>query len=130
MSGKYKPLLISNNPLILTKFEAQNCCKVSKKDDLREVFIEARDLIHRSCSLLTHPLAGSIQPYRNPYRTIAVDEDNGDFDLRSLKIIEKALARYRGRWPDREYHHYNRELLADLEKLDYNLVKKFIKSHE
>ena len=130
MGGRCRHLIISNNPLIMHNNSILTTYRLKSKEELREVFIETRDLIHRNASLLIHPLSGSIEPYRNPFRTIAVNDANCDFDLDSLKTIETAFARYRGNWPDENHCEYDREILNDFKKLDFNLIKNFIDKNE
>lgn len=60
--------------------------------DLSELFVCARDYVHKGYILLTHPLSGSIKPNENPFKTIALESaSNSTYDLESLELIEKAI---------------------------------------
>ncbi len=58
----------------------------------REILVAARDLIHEGHRLLTHPLSGSVKPQETPYKSMALTKSKGALDLRSLELIENAIA--------------------------------------
>ncbi len=120
---KDSKLLISNNSLVLNKLAANKNLRLLREDTLKQVFIKTRDLIHQNARLLTHPLMGSIEPKRNPYRTILLDDFNQEFDLQSLQMIETILHKYRGCWPEVRDYNGQPDLLKDLKKLDYELIQ-------
>lgn len=60
-----------------------------------DVFVAVRDLVHRGCLLLTHPLYGNLRPHQQPFRSILLEEREGLVDLDSLSWIEEAVAVYR-----------------------------------
>ncbi len=83
-------LIITNNSLVYDKYD-----KSIKMDYLEggymDVLYSARDRIHKGSKLLTHPLMGSVKPNETPYRTIIIDETEGDLDFDSLTIIEGSI---------------------------------------
>jgi hypothetical protein len=59
-----------------------------------EVFIRARDLVHKGWKFLAHPLYGNLNPARRPYRTLLLESPGPDDlppDTDSLSMIEGAI---------------------------------------
>lgn len=82
-------LCLSNNPLIrdcvsrLEFIDGSSC----------DVILRARDLIHRGWRLLGHPLYGNFHVKKHPYRTLALQKQQGEGgDMDSLVLIESALS--------------------------------------
>ncbi len=90
MTKQERDIIITNNPLIKSKFASDYQIKFLN-DELQQVFIYARDLVHKGHKLLSHPLSGSIKPNENPFKSILVSADSGSLDFDSLKIIENAI---------------------------------------
>ena len=55
------------------------------------VIVRCRDLIHLGWILLNHPMAGSLKPGENPYRTVILEKGEEDLDIESLSMIEVAI---------------------------------------
>ena len=85
-------VLITNNSILCHSTPSGRLVKGSSLD----VFINARNAIHRGSRLLTHPLCGNLRPYQQPFRSILIEENPGSLvDLESLSIIEEAILVYR-----------------------------------
>ncbi|MEA4882409.1 MAG: GrdX family protein [Clostridia bacterium] len=82
--------IITNNPSVAARWpESTEWIDGSAN----QVFLRARDLVHRCHCLLTHPLAGSVKPNQTPYRSIVVgDVPAATVDYDSLRLIEGALS--------------------------------------
>lgn len=112
-------VLISNNPAVTRRLDSfkQNTC-----DRYVDVLFQARNAIHSGARLLTHPLAGSVKPGESPYRSIAVSDETGELDMRSLEVIEGAIDRCRTLTEHREPRVYPESTLDDFQLIDYNLL--------
>ena len=85
-----KKLIVTNNPGLPVGKEIE----IERVKTLKEVLEKTRDLVQQGYRLLTHPLAGSLKPWQNPYRSIVLAEGE-NLDYRSLEVLENALERYR-----------------------------------
>lgn len=91
--------IITNNPYVA------NYCGFGHDDefisgDASSVIIRCRDLVHKGWRLLNHPLAGSLKPGENPYRTLLLEEGDS-LDFESLSLIEAAIEtsqKFEPRW--------------------------------
>ena len=73
--------LITNNELVKERYGAYG--KVLNVEYLEDagcldVLIKARDAIHGGSRLETHPMAGSIKPNQNPYKTVMISDGKVD----------------------------------------------------
>ncbi|MFN2363992.1 MAG: GrdX family protein [Halarsenatibacteraceae bacterium] len=96
--------------------------------DLNKVLIKARDLIHQGYTLITHPLAGSVKPWANPFRTIVLEEGD-QLNMRSLEIMESSLQKYNQFKKDLEENfseNLNEAVKKDYQLIDYDLIKELI----
>ncbi|MFW6266243.1 MAG: GrdX family protein [Halanaerobiales bacterium] len=127
-----KYILVSNNNLVFEKFnngklgEQFNICLI-KCNKLQEAMNKSRDLIHQGYKLLTHPLAGSVKPAQNPYRSIILGE-KGELDYESLDIMENALMKLRQFKKNKVNKKLPDSILKDYQVIDYSLLKSGLKS--
>ncbi|MDD2574123.1 MAG: GrdX family protein [Bacillota bacterium] len=119
-------LIISNNKLVEENISTHAEVMLVEGTLLQTMEL-ARDLIHKGCILLTHPLSGSIKPNETPYKSIALEKRQGPVDLVSLEIMEQSIARtkslqeYRGTpdWPEK--------YLVDFRVIDLDLIKNALR---
>jgi len=91
---------------------------------LQQVLQRSRDLVHQGAKLVSHPLAGSLKPWQNPYRSIGL-KSGEELDFSSLKIMENALEKYRifGRKQDVLKRQADQMKLAeDFSRIDLELI--------
>ena len=82
-------------------------------DNLDELFIFVRDLIHERWHLLNNPMAGNIPLHKHPFRSLAM-EVGKTFDERSLFLWDEASERRkRGALPQ-----YTNEVMRDFAHID------------
>ncbi|WP_263078113.1 GrdX family protein [Endozoicomonas sp. Mp262] len=114
-----KVIIISNNPRVAKKLKAfeQNAC-----DSYEQVLFQVRNKVHEGARLLTHPLAGSVKPGESPYRSVAITDETGELDMRSLELIESAIDRFRTMTSNKIERQYPAETLEDFQLIDYNLL--------
>jgi hypothetical protein len=76
---------VTNNPLWGNRYEEIHLIEGTSRD----VFIAARDLVHRGWKFLAHPLYGNFKPSRQPYRTLALEHlPPGVADMDSFVFLE------------------------------------------
>ena len=85
-------LLFTNNPRVIEKYNYLQMVRL--EGSVLELFILARDYIHRGHRLLTHPLSGSMKPGRIPYKSILLTAVREQLDLDSLSLIENSIETY------------------------------------
>ncbi len=96
--------------------------------DLNKVLTKSRDLIHQGYTLITHPLAGSVKPWANPFRTIVLEKGD-QLNIRSLEIMENSLQKYNQFKEDLEENFsekLNEAVKKDYQLIDYDLIKELI----
>jgi len=119
--------IITNNPLVKSESILTEHTTLFFSD-LNKVLTKARDLIHQGYKLITHPLAGSVKPWANPYRTIVLEEGD-QLDMRSLEIMEGSLQKYKQFENDLEKdfsEKSNETVRQDYQLIDYDLIKELI----
>ena len=102
-----------------------------------DVFLEARNRIHRGWKLLTHPLYGNFLPSQQPYRSVLVEspenpEQRNPVDLDSFSFIEEALGVYRSyedRGNVRQLGSHTSEIEADYALLDLRLMQQSLEQY-
>ena len=117
-------LIVSNNPLLEEKLEGYKKIFVSS---LSEVYQTSRDMIHKNWTLLTHPLAGSIKPAQNPYRSVVLVR-SAELDFCSLKTIENAILKFKQFSQHHEKKEYSPEIKKDYQIIDLSLLKSGLKN--
>lgn len=127
-----KYILVTNNPMAKEKKEKELTgkkveIKLNFCEDLDEVMTKTRDLIHKGYDLISHPLAGSVKPAQNPYRSILVKKGEA-LNYDSLKTIESAIQKVKQFQKNKEKINYPSDILEDYQVIDYSLIKNGIKS--
>lgn len=87
---KKNVLIVTNNPLVREKVSEKYKIEFVEGDILN-VMEALRDMIHKGCILLTHPLSGSIKPGQTPYKSVMIEVKDGIVDTDSLLMIEDAI---------------------------------------
>ena len=122
-----KYILITNNPLVLDKYKNQNIV-IEKCEKINEIFRKTRDLIHKGYILVSHPLAGSVKPFKNPYRSIILKE-NAQLDMSSLKAYENSFEKYQQfKANKKEVDELPQEILEDYQVIDLSLIESALQS--
>ncbi len=119
-----KKLIVTNNPGL----PVGKGIEIERVETLKEVLEETRDLVQQGYRLLTHPLAGSLKPWQNPYRSIVLAEGE-NLDYRSLEVLENALERYRSfarNKRTRESESMSEDLKEDFSTIDRELIEELM----
>jgi hypothetical protein len=121
-------ILITNNPAAGKK----NFDKIEtiylENTDLIHVLYFTRNKIHEGHKLLTHPLSGSVKPNQTPYKSIVITKDKAQLDVSSLIIMEDSIAVARKQVDEKQAPAWSREILADFQLIDMDLITSGIES--
>lgn len=117
-------IIITNNPLIKKHYE--NATMLEGKIYL-EVLETVRDYIHQGHRLLTHPLAGSVKPNQNPYRTVLISKNSEKLDFNSLSLIENAIKVAKKMLDDKDTPKWSQSIKEDFQFVDKSLIDSAIK---
>ena len=88
--------------------------------DVAGIFQAVRDEVHLGAKLISHPLAGSLKPNENPYKSVMLSTRRGPHDPDSLRLIEDAIAVLR-KLPDKR-RNYPAGALDDFIAIDSDLL--------
>lgn len=109
--------ILTNNPAVKSAYGAVAQCV---KGSVAEVFQTVRDAVHLGAALISHPLAGSLKPNENPYKSVMLSTRRGPVDESSLATIEDALAVLQ-KLPVKA-RRYGPKVLEDFSVIDLDLV--------
>ena len=111
-------LIVTNNPSLSA---ADHIIQLSDAD-VPAVLCAVRDYLHKGHRLLTHPLAGSVKPNENPYKSIVITSKPGALDLESLSILEGAIALARRMLRESPPKQLPAHVLSDMALIDHSLL--------
>lgn len=116
--------IISNNPLVTL---GSDDYRISGYDVLK-VLEKLRDLVHLGHRLLTHPLAGSIKPNENPFKSVVISDKASNIDVTSVLIAEDSYERAKRMLKDRPIKEYSENVLEDMKRIDLSLLEAGLQS--
>ena len=119
-----KILIVSNNPKV--SLSADDCFVPA--ESVLPVLEKVRDFVHLGHHLLTHPLAGSLKPNENPFRSIVITKDALGVDYQSVQLVEGAIAVARRMLQERPYRTCSDAVRADLQLIDKSLLDSALDS--
>ncbi len=114
--------IVSNNSLVKEKFD----CVEFVEGSYIDVLTTTRDLIHKGCSLISHPLPASIRMFFSSIRSIVIEDENS-FDENSVLIIEEAIDKYNLTMKNRNIDFKN---VKDYEFVDLMLVESALEEYK
>ncbi|WP_374255783.1 GrdX family protein [Yokenella regensburgei] len=121
-----KRLIVTNNPVVAARYAGHS---LSWQANYLQVLLAARDAIHQGQKLLMHPESGSVKPGQTPYRSLLLDGKTSALDLRSLEIIENALARYRHfSGTGRPLSAWSEQIKCDFQLIDLSLLREALQA--
>ncbi len=92
------------------------------------VMKEVRGYLHKGHRLLTHPLAGSVKPNENPYKSIVITRQPGILDFESVSILEGAIKLAERMLRESPQRQLPAQVLADLALIDHSLLTAGLES--
>ncbi|MCF8000378.1 MAG: GrdX family protein [Halanaerobiales bacterium] len=122
-----KYIMITNNPKVIKKYKDKEI-SIFSLNKIDKIFTTTRDLIHKGYILVTHPLAGSIKPYQNPYRSIILKEGE-ELDYNSLKNFENSFKKYKQFEHNKsKINNLSQKILDDYQVIDLSLIESALQS--
>ncbi|ADO76602.1 GrdX family protein [Halanaerobium praevalens] len=118
------PIIITNNPQLKKRVKK---IELEFVDDLFAVYSKSRDLIHQNWKLISHPLAGSVKPAQNPYRSIILAPAK-KLDFYSLKTIERAIQKLKQFNQNHKKREYSQKIKEDYQIIDLTLIDSALKN--
>lgn len=109
--------ILTNNPAVRERYPEVADLRPGA---VRDIFTAVRDAVHQGAVLISHPLAGSIKPGENPYRSVMLSTRHGTVELGSLSVIEDALATL-AKMPEKQ-RPYTDRMLQDFQVIDLDLM--------
>lgn len=116
-------VIVTNNPMLKGEFEDYEIVFLK---DLDEVYNKSRDLIHENWSLISHPLAGSVKPAQNPYRSIVLKKSS-ELDFYSLETMENAIYKLKQFAKNHQEREYPEKIKEDYQVIDLTLINSALK---
>ncbi len=118
-------LIITNNPIIKNISNAEmNFVDGNQYQVLYQVF----NKIAGGHKLLSHPLAGSIQPENNPYRSVVLSPFISEADLSTLSMLEYCLGKLEAGVTKNMDFSINGQLDRDFQMIDKELLDNILQS--
>jgi hypothetical protein len=117
-------VIITNNPRLKEEFQDS---KIDFVDKLSDVYSKSRDLVHQNWKLISHPLAGSVKPAQNPYRSIILAPAK-KLDFYSLNTIEKAIQKLNQFNKSHKEREYSQKIKEDYQVIDLTLINSALKN--
>lgn len=117
-------VIVTNNPLIKEKYEDMKMIFV---EDLSDVYKKSRDMVHKNWILISHPLAGSVKPAQNPYRSIILVPGK-KLDYYSLETMENAIAKLAQFGQNHKKREYSNKIKEDYQVIDLSLIDSALKN--
>jgi hypothetical protein len=108
-------IIVTNNPLVIEHYKDK---QIKKVKSYLEVLESVRDYIHLGHKLLTHPLAGSVKPNQNPYRTVLISKEVASLDFNSLSLIENAIEVTTKMIREQDTPNWSEEIRKDFQFVD------------
>ena len=120
-------VIVTNNEKLVKKYDNINI-DIIEKNTIEKIFKKTRDLIHKGYILISHPLAGSVKPYQNPYRSIILKKGE-KLDYQSLKNYENSYYKYQQFKSDKKNKvKLNDKIKDDYQTIDLTLIDSAIQS--
>ena len=115
-------LILTNNPMVKEHLEGRGrfTVRFEPERSCREILVEARELVYAVHILYTHPLAGSVKPNENPYKSLIVSVEPHGFDADHAGLMANAIAVFDKFRPIG--WELEERILRDFQLIDYSLL--------
>lgn len=96
--------------------------------ECKEVIMQAYNLVAQGHQLISHPLAGSIKPNQNPYKSILISRLPGEIDIAVLKLAENCLRKAEEFMENKIHIDLKAAYGQDLQLVDQDLLLSALQS--
>lgn len=118
-------LVVTNNPLVRTQIDIETCWI---EGDCQEVIRQVYNRVAMGHLLVSHPLAGSIKPNQNPYKSILITKITGEVDMEGLKLTENCLRKAEELMENKIRIDLQAAYEYDLQLVDQGLIRSALQS--
>jgi hypothetical protein len=118
-------LIVTNNPRVKEMTDFRHCWV---EGECREVIMQAYNFVAQGHQLISHPLAGSIKPNQNPYKSILISRLSGEVDIAALKLAENCLRKAEELMENKIPIDLNVAYGQDLQLVDQDLLLNALQS--
>lgn len=118
-------LVITNNPQVPELLSYSEVLHV--EGSVLDIYIAARDYIHKGHTLVTHPLSGSLKPGKIPYKSVVLSGERQNLDLQSLHLIESSIETYHNT-SSRAVQKLKADMLKDYAIIDLSHLEAALES--
>ncbi|MGS0764957.1 GrdX family protein [Syntrophomonas curvata] len=123
--GLRQVLIITNNPMVKNTNNAEICFVTG---DCRHVLYQAFNKVAMGHRLLSHPLAGSIKPETNPYRSVVLSRLKTGVELSTLAMLERCLEKVEAGIGKRAAAGNDLSFAQDFQMIDKELLEAAMQS--
>ncbi|HHV35362.1 MAG TPA: hypothetical protein GXX59_07270 [Syntrophomonadaceae bacterium] len=116
---------LTNNPMVIDR--GLSFVEALPGISVVELFMAVQKQILSGYRLITHPLTGSMDPYKNPYKSIVLTGVPGKVDPRSREVMERAIAFAEGFTEKQMKLNWDSSTLRDFQLIDLDFIKEFLK---
>ena len=114
--------ILSNNPSVRENFE--ECYFID--ESVKEIFIRARNLVHKRHSLISHPLPASKKIMSSPFRSIIIStEKDAKINNFQVEVIENSIFKLNSHIQKKGIDYKNAD---DYQILDYKLLESALQN--
>lgn len=128
--GKRKSMyiIVTNNSRVREEYEGiLKNLKVEYLEDkvCMDVLIKVRDYIHQGYRLETHPMAGSVKPNQNPYKSIMISDNPSDQTefQEFVTVMENCIMICRDFLQRKALPDWSESIKQDFRFVDLSLIK-------
>lgn len=111
-------LVVTNNPSVIAEDHVVHL----GEGGVLVVMKAVRGYLHKGHRLLTHPLAGSVKPNENPYKSIVITRQPGLLDFESVSILEGAIKLAERMLRESPPRQLPEQVLSDMALIDHSLL--------
>lgn len=119
--------VVTNNPYVKREYEGKDAnlkIEFVESENCLKVLETVRNHMHQGMRLETHPMAGSVKPNQNPYKSIIISDDKNDYEEENqrLIVIENAIMVCREFLEKKALPKWDEKLLEDFQYVDNSLI--------
>lgn len=121
-------IIVTNNSRVREEYEGiLKNLKVEYLEDkvCMDVLIKVRDYIHQGYRLETHPMAGSVKPNQNPYKSIMISDNPSDQTefQEFVTVMENCIMICRDFLQRKALPDWSESIKQDFRFVDLSLIK-------
>lgn len=126
-------IIITNNDKVYNKYKDKYKVIFPEEGSYVDVLNDVRDLVHKGCKIVTHPMAGSLKPNQTPYKSIILEvfekgSSAAATDYESIVLIENSLDAAYKFLKYKSTPKWNEKILDDFKTVDLSLIENVVRN--